>query len=139
MEILLWLLAALVIAVAAVFAIGASLPQAHAATRARTFNASPEALWAAINDPALAPKGSPRTETTESVPPRLLVHRVVGESAFAGSWTFEIAPASPGSSITITENASVFNPIFRFVSRFVMGHYRSLDAYMTALAERFPA
>ena len=138
MDVLLWLIAALVLLAVVVFVAGSALPQDHAASRTRTFKATPEAVWAAINDPAITPKGSPTTETTESVPPRLLVRRVVGESAFAGSWTFEIAPAPAGSTLTITENASVFNPVFRFVSRFVMGQYRSIDAYLSALAARFP-
>ena len=138
MDVVLWLVAAVVLLVAIVLVVGASLPQDHAASRTRTFRTTPEALWAAVNDPAIVPRGSPKTETTESVPPRLLVHRVVGETAFAGSWTFEIAPAAGASTLTITENASVFNPVFRFVSRFLMGHYRSIDAYMNALARRFP-
>ena len=138
MDVLLWLIAALVLLAVVVFVVGSALPQDHAASRTRTFKATPDAVWAAINDPAITPKGSPTTETTESVPSRLLVHRVVGESAFAGSWTFEIAPVPAGSTLTITENASVFNPVFRFVSRFVMGHYRSIDAFMSALADRFP-
>ena len=114
------------------------LPRDHQVSRTRAFAAPPEELWLAVNDPAITPKGSPKTETTESVPPRLLVHRVVGETAFAGTWTFEIAPDAKGSVLTITESASVFNPVFRLVSRFVMGHYRSIDQYMAALGQRFP-
>jgi hypothetical protein len=33
----------------------------------------------------------------------------------------------------ITENGEVYNPIFRFVSRFIMGHTATLDAYLKSL------
>ena len=135
---MLWLLGAIALLVVLVVLTGTLLPRDHTASRTRTFAASPEELWLAINDPAIVPKGSPTTETTESVPPRLLVHRVVGETAFAGTWTFAIAPDAQGSALTITETASVFNPVFRFVSRFVMGHYRSIDGFMANLAQRLP-
>ena len=55
---------------------------------------------------------------------------------FGGSWDYRIAPDGTGSRITITENGQVYNPIFRFVSRYVLGHTATLDKYLTALAAR---
>ena len=47
-------------------------------------------------------------------------------------------PTAPDASrVTITERGWVSNPIFRFVSRFVMGHTSTLDAYLRALGKHF--
>ena len=37
----------------------------------------------------------------------------------------------------ITENGEVYNPLFRFVSRFVMGHTRTIDTYLGDVARHF--
>ena len=47
------------------------------------------------------------------------------------------ATAQGGSTVTITENGTVSNPLFRFMSKFVFGHYRSLETYARDLAKRF--
>jgi hypothetical protein len=57
---------------------------------------------------------------------------------FSGQWTFEITPAGSNTSILeITERGEVPNPFFRFVSRFIMGHTKSIEQYMAALAGKF--
>ena len=55
---------------------------------------------------------------------------------FGGTWDYRIEQDGTGSRITITENGEVYNPIFRFVSRFVLGHTATLDKYLTALASK---
>lgn len=55
---------------------------------------------------------------------------------FGGTWTIDVSPAPAGSSVTITERGEVYNLVFRFVSRFVMGHTATIDAYMKALQKR---
>lgn len=35
--------------------------------------------------------------------------------------------------LTITENGEVHNPLFRFVSRFIMGYAATIDACLKAL------
>ena len=76
----------------------------------------------------------------EDVPPQRLVARIADESeGFGGTWTYEVA-ASPDrkqSTVTITENGTVSNPVFRFLSKFVFGHYTSLETYAGDLAKRF--
>ena len=52
-------------------------------------------------------------------------------------WLFErIAPAPGGSAVTITEDGEVYNPIFRFMSRFVFGYYATLDEFVGTLEAR---
>ena len=141
MEIVVWIVGALLVLGALVLVVGLALPVDHVAIRTRSFSADPQALWDAVHDPELAraAAGDLATEEVESVPPKLLVTKIVGEEAFAGTWTFEIGPAERGSTLTITERGEVYNPLFRFVSRFVLGHHRSIDGYMSRLRKRFPA
>lgn len=73
-------------------------------------------------------------ETIESAAPTRLVTKIADPKLpFGGTWTYEISPTPTGSSLTITENGEVYNPIFRFVSRFIMGHTATIDAYLKAL------
>src|SRR5262249_3112657 len=72
-------------------------------------------------------------------PPRRLIARIADENlAFGGSWEYRVEPAgATASTITIIERGSVYNPIFRFVSRFLMGHTATIDAYLRALGRKF--
>jgi hypothetical protein len=155
-------LAALALLVAVV---GSLLPRDHVATRRVRLKPAPPAVWEVLADHAAEPswrKDVVRVErmpdrdgrpvwqevtrggdtlafvTEESVPPRRLVRRIVGEGLpFGGTWTLEIAPEGLGSVVTLTERGEVYNPVFRFVSRFVMGHTATMDAYLKALGKRF--
>jgi hypothetical protein len=133
------IVAALVLFVIAGIVIGRALPQDHIAARSVTFRRSPEDIWAALEDPKIMGErgqGMGNTETVESVPPRLLVRKIVGEKDFGGTWTCEIAPAADGGTLTITERGYVYNAFFRFMTRYVIGHHRSIDGVMAALKRR---
>jgi uncharacterized protein YndB with AHSA1/START domain len=162
-----WLLISLFVLIAAivlVILIGLSLPKQHVASRSATFRQSPEAVWAAITGPPtwrpdlksyedLPTRNGHRTwretdkhgqaityEAVESTPPKRLVVRIADEKLpFGGTWTYEIVPVAEGSSLTITENGVVYNPIFRFVSRFIIGHASTIEAYLQALAGKLGA
>jgi hypothetical protein len=53
-----------------------------------------------------------------------------------GTWTFEFVPEGDGTRLTITERGEVYNPIFRFMSRFVFGHTATMDAFVENLGKR---
>ena len=71
-------------------------------------------------------------ERTEQIPAQRVVTRIADPSLpFGGSWTYELLPAGDGrTTLRITEDGEVYNPIFRFVSRFVMGHTSTIDQYL---------
>ena len=46
------------------------------------------------------------------------------------------APLAPHKDEIITEDGEVYNPVFRFMSRFIIGHAATLDQYLTALGKR---
>lgn len=55
---------------------------------------------------------------------------------FGGSWDYKLEPEGSGTRITITENGEVYNPLFRFVSRYMMGHTATIDKYLKSLSAR---
>ena len=77
-------------------------------------------------------------ETIESVSQKRLVRKIVGEGLlFGGSWTFELSTQDDNTYINITENGEVYNIIFRFVARYIMGHHSSMDKYLSQLQTSF--
>ena len=68
--------------------------------------------------------------------PRRFVTRIVGETAFGGTWTMEIVPISTGSRLTITERGEIYNPIFRTLARFVFGHTSTMESCLTAARKK---
>jgi hypothetical protein len=132
---ILYPLAVLAAIVLGAFGFGSSLPVSHVASRSRKLPARPEIVWGLINDP-VATKGwggDNKTEVVEQDAPRLLVRKIVGEKAFGGTWTFEIAPEGhEASTLTITERGEVYNPFFRTVTR-LTGQTRGIDSYLAKL------
>lgn len=162
MNVLLIIGASVVGLIVAVVVIGQSLPVKHVARARATFQRPLDELWKRLAaferypdwrrgvanvEPAgenhwreVDKKGEAMTyETVESVSPRRLVRRIAGENLpFGGTWTFELSEAGPErTSVSITEDGEVYNPVFRFVSRFVMGHHATMSAFLEDLATSF--
>jgi hypothetical protein len=123
-------LAALVIVVVLVAVIGAMLPKKHTASRTVTIAMPPDALYRLVTGITF---GDVPVRVERQEPPSLLVTRVVDGQPFGGTWTYRITPAPGGSQLTITEDGEVYNVIFRFMSRVVLGHYATIDAYLANL------
>ena len=156
------ILLAILILVVLAFAVGAALPREHTAAVRVELNAPPESVYAAIADVArsadwredvsavevlsgdplrwreTASWGTLTFERAAADPHRRLVHRIddAGEP-FGGTWTYDVASSGVGTTLTITEDGWVSNPVFRLMSRFVFGHYSTLEAYGRDLARRF--
>ncbi|TAK77915.1 MAG: hypothetical protein EPO16_04540 [Dehalococcoidia bacterium] len=76
-------------------------------------------------------------ETIEAVPPERLVRRVVANRMFGGTWTVTLQQAPGGTAVSVTEAGEVYHPLFRTISRFVIGHDRSVTRYLTDLSRSF--
>lgn len=151
--------AALVAIVMIIVAVGYALPQGHVAERSATVAASVERVFTTISDVGSYPtwrtditkvevlrqhplkwreySGSDAItfEVVESHRPQLLRARIADpELPFGGTWTYALEPNGSGTRLTITEHGEVYNPIFRFMSRFVFGHTATIDKYLQALA-----
>jgi hypothetical protein len=161
MKLLLRLVAVLVLVAATVFAVGWFLPVGHVASRSAAFTRPPQDVYAAVSDVAAYPRwwselsrvemlpmtngrvrfrqhtssGPLVMEVVESVPPSRFVTRIDDpEQPFGGTWTFELTPEAGGTRLTITERGEVYNPVFRFLSRFVFGHTGTIDSFLEALS-----
>lgn len=158
MNYLLVLLAVFVLLIAAAWFIGRALPEAHEATRAAAFRASPDTLFPLIAGPqdwrvpcetVATPPGAPRRwretfhrrailfEEVRSLPPREFEMRIADDALpFGGSWTFTLSPQPGGTLLRMTERGRVRPPLFRFISRYLIGHTRTIDGYLNALARK---
>lgn len=158
------IVAIVVLIVLVVVGIGYTLPVAHTAHRSVTLRASAPAVWATITDVSAYPEWRTDVESVEVLapvdsrqvwretgkdgaitfamvtvdPPKRLVTRITDRDLpFGGEWEYEITPDSAGTRVAITERGEVYNPLFRFVSRFVMGHTATIDSYLRALGAKF--
>lgn len=155
-------LAVLIALVLLVVLVGYLLPRDHVATVDARLDASPEEVWAALTDidaypewrggvdrverladrdglPAWREVGSStmRLGVEEADPGRRWVVRILDEDLpFGGTWTYAVEPAGAGTGLTLTEEGSVHNPIFRFVARFLMGHDATMRAWIEDLRRR---
>ena len=84
--------------------------------------------------------GSIVMEIVEQTPPSRLVTRIADpDQPFGGTWTWEIIPEGSGSRITVTERGEVYNPVFRFMARFVFGYTSTIESHLAALSARLSA
>ena len=153
----------LVLVVAVVALIGSQLPQSHTASRSILLRQPRQSVYAVIRDFKSAPawrnevKSVEITETpgqptrfvehgsddvnyelTEDVPNQRLVTRILNtDLGYSGKWTYELTDENGGTRVKITEDGEVSNVIFRFMSRYVLGHTSTMDSYLTALAKKF--
>ena len=162
-----WLLIvvlAVVVAGAGVVGTGVALPEAHVARVRARIDQSPLEVFGAIRDVVGAKEwrtGMKRVEVLsregeplrwkeygangaitfrreEVVPPTRLVYRIDDPTLpFGGRWIYELRPEGKGTLLEITEEGTVRNPVFRFMSRFVFGHYRTLEQYVRDLGRHF--
>jgi uncharacterized protein YndB with AHSA1/START domain len=145
-----------------VVAIGYALPVGHVATQSETLRPSPDQVFATLVDVDGHPKwrsdlqsvevvsntspkrwreiGSNGTITLEFVevqPPSRLVSRIADpDLGFGGTWTYELMPEGSGTRLTITERGEVYNPLFRFMSRFVFGHTATMKKFLEDLKKQ---
>jgi uncharacterized protein YndB with AHSA1/START domain len=157
-----WIIGGLVALVLLAAAVGWMLPVAHVASRTATIAASPETIFAIISTVdtyhswwrdivrvEMLPSDQGRTrfrqhdrtgavvmEVVESVPPSRFVTRIADpDQPFGGTWTWELAPEGSGTKVSITERGEVYNPIFRFMARFVFGYTATMESALAALQE----
>ena len=70
-------------------------------------------------------------EVVSADPPVRLVTRIADRDLpFGGSWTYELAGDNAGTRLSITEHGEVYNPLFRFMSRFIFGHTATMEQFL---------
>jgi len=156
-------LGVLVAVVLVVYVVGLLLPKSHVASTSARYAASPDAIWTTLTDVSAFPQwrgdvsrveilpdengqrgwrefgkqGTVTYRVVEAVPSRRLVSRIADpDLPYGGSWTYELTPADSGTRLTITERGEVYNPIFRFVSRFIMGYTATMNGMLRAIGAK---
>lgn len=160
MKILLSVGAVVVLLVIAVILIGSLLPKRHVVSRSASYRATPDQLFRLIagrqnwRPDVLHCEAVPDTdgrelmrETTrdgntityemlDRVPDRSMKRRIATPNLpYSGSWIYSLEPGGESTVVRITEDGEVYNPVFRFMSRFVFGHTHTMDAYLHALGK----
>jgi uncharacterized protein YndB with AHSA1/START domain len=164
LRITLIVVAAFVLLVAGVAVVGWMLPKGHRASRTVVVHAPPDAVFTLITDFAHAPdwrsgvKGVTdirgqglgmefrevgdqgailfRVEAWE--PGRRFVTRIADPSLpYGGTWTFDLRPVAGGTELTISEDGEVYNPIFRFMSRFFFSPTATIERYQADVVKRY--
>lgn len=130
------LVVCLVGAVSAMTLVGFALPQDHTASVYAFIKAEPEAIFAVAVD--LQDESDVKTRLLKEARPRLRETEIVEGpgAAFGGTWTLEIEPTDDGGKLTITERGRIYNPLFRFLSRFTFGHDATAKQFMAELRKR---
>lgn len=156
--------------VALVYGVGMLLPVEHRVSVERTVAGSAEEVWRVIADVEgsvtwrsdververlddeagrtvwreWGPEGPITFELVEARRPGMRVTRIADEGLpFGGVWRYELGGGTDSTTVTITEEGEVYDPLFRFFARFVFGHEGTATSYLddleTHMADRVGA
>lgn len=152
--IFIYVLVFLVLLVAGIYGVGASLPIEHSSSLERVFTASPDRIYSLILNFKEYPSWRPNLKKIEEISSsswketdshnetltysfvqdrknELVESKILDEDKpFGGSWTFELSSVPNGTKLKITENGKVFSPVFRFFSKYVFGHTATIQTYL---------
>ena len=156
---------AMVAIVGVVAFLGSRLPVGHVASRSAVISAPSEVVFHTMTDFISAPTWRPELksvvvstdsatghqriiedsksgkmtmEIEQLAPPTRFVTRIVDENLpYGGAWAHSLEAQGNSTKVTITEHGEVYNPIFRFISKYFMGHTGTMDAYLANLGRKF--
>ena len=140
---------------------GLATPRQHMVGRTIVLRAAPERVWALVravkeypnwreeimsveemvgNDPRPAwteigrQKSLSYIAITDEPPSRFTARILDDDVGYSGEWQYVITPSAHGTRLTITEHGEVGNLMFRFISAHLIGHTRTVDAFLRDVA-----
>ena len=160
-----WLLIIVIIVAAPIlimYLIGYFMPVQHTSSHTVVLTAPPEQIWKILQDHRqyitwrsdvkkievkdplhwieTTTNGTLSFESEIVKPGATFRSRIVNQNLpFGGSWTYELIPDNGATKLTITEHGEVYNPIFRFMSKYVFGHEATLKKFSADLAKKINA
>jgi uncharacterized protein YndB with AHSA1/START domain len=165
LKVIVAILLALGAIVAVIALLGARLPLGHVASRSVVIGVPADVVFKTITDFSSAPSwrknlksvtvdtdsttgrqrvteesstGAMTMEVEQLIPPTRLVMRIVGEDLpYGGAWAYALEPQGNATLVTISEHGEVYNPVFRFIAKYIMGHTGTMDTYLTDLGRKF--
>ena len=143
--------------------VGLTLPESHQEARSARFAAPPTKVFGVITDFSAYPSWRSDVTRVELLPddgkgvrfteysnerPEPIRYRVEEMEAptrvkvmvdddslpFAGTWTYVLQPYEGGTSITITEDGTISNPLFRLVAKLLFSPTDAMDRYLHDLS-----
>ncbi len=160
MRILAYLIVLVIATVVMMYVAGRSLPVGHVAARGERFYAPRDTVWRIITDVGgyaawrkdissveLLPSvhglpswreiaGRDRVEYVAEemvAPERFVVRIATGGLPYGGVWRYELFPDEGGTRLLITEEGEVYNPLFRFLMKYVFGETSTIEKYFSHL------
>lgn len=147
---------AIIALIAIVYLIGYFMPVRHKASLKIKLNATPQHVWNIITSPQefkvwrsdlkkvtitdlkhwteISGNGTIHYEAEILQPNERFVAKITNKDLpFGGAWTFELKAADQQMLLTITEHGEVYNPLFRFMSKYIFGHEATLQQYAADL------
>ncbi len=147
----------LVIFIGIVYLMGSLMPVKHQSFVESRLSTTPEQLWKILTNPGeyknwrrgikelkvtddnhwseLNTHGDTINYRADWVDPNKKLMTVITNNnlPYGGHWEFAITKQDDGCLLRITENGEVYNPVFRFMSKYIFGHDATLKGYMTDL------
>jgi uncharacterized protein YndB with AHSA1/START domain len=147
-----------------VWYVGRSLPVGHTATVTACIARPRQAVWDMLVQVERFPDWRPDVQSAERIPnvgdrevwretnrfgkveghvahksplQRLVIEIVTTERSYGGRWTYDLADCPGGTQLTITEEGQVYNPFFRFMSRYLFGYHHTMTDYLRAMGRHF--
>lgn len=135
---------------------GGQLPPAHKTQLLVEFNAPASQVWALLSDFKNQPNWREGLtgvteageglwvedyegrllplQTTQFEPPYLLERQISdADHPFQGRWRFEVSAEGEQSRLLLTEEASIENPLYRFMAHGLSDYEQTLRAYVSDL------
>ena len=135
--------------------IGKMLPVKHIASQSMSFQSSCDEVWKVVSNVnewkswrsdlkeiTITGDSTVKADDVEyaisnAVPGVSFTTTIITKDLpYGGAWNYVFEKDGSGCKLTITENGEVYNPLFRFLSKFAFGHEGTLKKYMETLAKR---
>jgi hypothetical protein len=157
----------LVVVLLAILAWGTGLPVDHVATCSAAIGRDPKTLYDTVEDDGESPAWRPDVvrvmrsqdlaghpvwvevgahgmsmqydETVSSSAAGRIVRRIDEPGApFGGTWTYTFISQGPRAAvIAIREDGEIYNPLFRFLSKYFFGYTSTMRTFIADLAEKY--
>tara|TARA_R110000868_G_scaffold259361_2_gene517142 strand:+ start:604 stop:1101 length:498 start_codon:yes stop_codon:yes gene_type:complete len=149
--------------IASILTIGFFLPEEHTASVSIQINAPQKEIWNKISTPTNFPnwrdnvtKVEILSDSSESLVWKeiysngeslsfkelstqgssLFVSEIIDDGLpFGGKWTITLKGNEDSTNITIVEKGKVYSSVYRFFSKFIFGHERTIKEYLGYLEE----
>lgn len=142
-----------------IYIIGYFQPEKHVVSVTQEVNLPLEKTWNLITEFEKFPKWRPDLKSVRAISSaswievneqgeqvkyeqikKLEQERLVTQIAskglpYSGKWIFTLEEKGNTTQLTIEEHGEVYNPIFRFISKFIIGHSSSINEYFEDLKQ----